>query len=72
MFELLFMGGILVFALPLVFCAAMAYLLFWLVSAVLKTAGVVVGGAVAVVFCLMALVGAVLFAVVGMPFFLLF
>jgi hypothetical protein len=46
----------------------MAYLFFWLISAVLKTAGAVVGTVVAVVFCVFAVVGVVLFSIFCVPF----
>jgi hypothetical protein len=46
----------------------MAYVFFWLITAVLKTAGAVVGTVVAVVFCVLAVVGMVLFGILCLPF----
>jgi hypothetical protein len=71
MFKLLFLGGFLAFVLPLALLGAIGYLFFWLISAVLKTAGALVGTAVAVVFCVLALVGMVLFGIACLPLLVL-
>jgi hypothetical protein len=68
MFEFFFLGGLLAFALPLALLGGVAYVFFWLLTAVLKTAGAVVGTVVAIVFCVMALVGLVLFGILCLPF----
>jgi len=68
MFELIFFSGLLMFVLPLALLGGMAYVFFWLISAVLKTAVAVVGTVVAVVFCLLAVVGMVLFGILCLPF----
>jgi hypothetical protein len=68
MFELFFVGGLLAFVLPLALLGGMAYVFFWLITAVLKTAGAVVGTVVAVVFCVLAVVGMVLFGILCLPF----
>lgn len=67
MFELLFFGGLVAFIVPLAILGGMAYVFFWLISAVVKTAGAVVATVVAVVFCALAVVGMVLCAIVGLP-----
>jgi hypothetical protein len=68
MFELFFVGGLLAFVLPLALLGGMAYVFFWLITAVLKTAGAVVGTVVAVMFCVLAVVGMVLFGILCLPF----
>lgn len=68
MVELFFFSGLLMFALPLALLGGMAYLFFGLISAVLKTAGAVVGTVLAVVFCVLAVVGMVLFGILCLPF----
>jgi hypothetical protein len=68
MFEFFVFGGLLAFVLPLVLLGGMAYVFFWLLSAVLKTAGAVVGTLVAVVFCVVAVIGMVVFGVLSLPF----
>lgn len=68
MFELFFVGGLLAFVLPLALLGGMAYVFFWLITAVLKTAGAVVGTVVAVAFCVLAVVGMVLFGILCLPF----
>ncbi len=71
MFEMIFLGGLLAFVLPLALLGGMAYLFFWLITAVLKTAGAVVGTVLALVFCVMALVGTVLFGLSCLPFMMM-
>jgi hypothetical protein len=68
MFELFFMGGLLAFVLPLAFLGGMAYVFFWLISALLKTAGAVVGTALAIAFCVLAVVGMIVFGIFCLPF----
>jgi hypothetical protein len=68
MLEMLFFGGLMVFALPLALLGAIAYLGFWLFGAVLKTAGAVVGTVLAVVFCIVVLIGLAFFGIVLLPF----
>ena len=71
MFEMIFLSGFLMFVLPLALLGGMAYLFFWLVTAVLKTAGAVVGTVVALVFCVLALVGTVIFGISCLPFLIM-
>lgn len=68
MFEVLFFGGLVAFIVPLAILGGMTYAFFWLLSAVLKTAGAVVATVVAVVFCVLAVAGMVVFAIFGLPF----
>ncbi len=68
MFEVLFFGGLVAFIVPLAILGGMAYAFFWLISAVVKTAGAVVATVVALVFCGLAVVAMVLCAIVGLPF----
>jgi hypothetical protein len=71
MFEMIFLSGFLLFVLPLALLGGMAYLFFWLITAVLKTAGAVVGTVMALVFCVFALVGIALFGISCLPFLML-
>jgi hypothetical protein len=68
MFEIFFVTGLLAFVLPVAVLGGMAYAFIWLVSAVLKTAGAVVGIVLAVVFCGLAVVVAMLLAIFSLPF----
>jgi hypothetical protein len=70
MFELFFLGGLVAFVVPLAVLGGMAYVFFWLISAVVKTAGAVVATVVAIVFCGIAFVGMVLCAIFSVPFLL--
>lgn len=68
MFELFFLGGLVALIVPLVILGGMAYVFFWLLSTVLETVGGVIATLVAAAFCVFAVVGIVLCAIVGLPF----
>lgn len=68
MFELFFLGGILAFLVPLAILGGIAYGFFWLLSAVVETVGGVIATVAAVVFCVLAVAGMVVCAIIGLPF----
>lgn len=68
MFELFFVGGLLALVVPLAVLGGIAYMFFWLVSAVFETTGAVIGVVVGVVFCVLAVVAVILFGIMCLPF----
>lgn len=68
MFELFFVGGLLALVVPMALLGGMAYMFFWVISAALETAGAVVGTVVGIVFCVLAVVGMILFGIMCLPF----
>ena len=70
MFEFLFVTGLLVLCLPLAVLGVVGYAFFWVLSAVFKVTGAVVGTVLAIVLGTLVLGALIVFGIFCLPFLL--